>query len=256
MNGIVQLEGGGELPTLGLGTWQLQGRRAQEIVTRALEIGYRHFDTATIYGNEAHIGRALAASRVARSEVFITTKLPPQRFGREAETLTTSLDALQTGYVDLWLIHWPPRGGGSRTAWRGLVEARDRGLARAIGVSNYDVSQIDELFDDSGVKPAVNQVPWSPFQHDASVLEQHRARGVVLEGYSPFKRSQLSHAVLREVAEEHHVSPAQIVLRWHVQRGIVVIPKTATPARLFENFDIRGFSLTEAELRQIDSLST
>ncbi len=256
MNDTAQLDGGGQIPLLGLGTWQLQGRTAEQIVTRALEVGYRHIDTATMYGNEAQIGRALAASGIPRADVFVTTKLPPQRVGRERETLSASLAALQTNYVDLWLIHWPPRGGASRTAWRGFIEARDAGLARAIGVSNYDASQIDDLVDDSGVTPAVNQIPWSPFQHDASVLDEHRERGVVLEGYSPFKRSQLSHAVLREVATEHGVSPAQVVLRWHVQHGIVVIPKTATPERLVENFDIRGFSLSAAEMRRIDALST
>jgi diketogulonate reductase-like aldo/keto reductase len=256
VNGSAALEGGTAIPLLGLGTWQLHERNTEPIVTRALEIGYRHIDTATMYGNEAQIGRALAASGVPRAEIFVTTKLPPRRAGHEAATLAASLEALQTDYVDLWLIHWPPRGGASRDVWRRFIEARDRGLARAIGVSNYDLSQLDELVEDSGVPPAVNQIPWSPFQHDPSVLDAHRRRRVVLEGYSPFKRSQLSHAVLREVAAEHSVTAAQVVLRWHVQHGIVVIPKTATPARLVENFDIQGFTLSEAELRRLDGLST
>ncbi|MET0741606.1 MAG: aldo/keto reductase [Candidatus Nanopelagicales bacterium] len=256
MNNTAQLDGGAAIPLLGLGTWQLRGRTAEQIVARALDLGYRHIDTASLYGNEAEIGRALAASGVPRADVFVTTKLPPQRVGRERETLSASLDALQTDYVDLWLVHWPPRGAASRAAWRAFVAARERGLVRAIGVSNYNVSQIDDLTADSGATPSVNQVPWSPFQHDASVLEQHRARGVVLEGYSPFKRSQLSHAVLRETAGEHGVSAAQVVLRWHVQHGIVVIPKTATPARLVENFDIAGFELSADEMRRVDALST
>jgi diketogulonate reductase-like aldo/keto reductase len=243
------------MPLLGFGTWQLSGRRAYEAVRDAIDVGYRLVDTATMYGNEAAVGRAVRDSGVAREEVVVTTKLPPNRAGRERETLAASLRDLGLDMVDLWLIHWPPRGNSSPKVWRAFRELRDAGLIRAIGVSNYDADLIDELIDDSGEAPAVNQIPWSPWDYSASVLEAHRRRGIVVEGYSPFKRSDLSSVVLREIAEVHGVTPAQVVLRWHIEHGIAVIPKSATPARIRLNHDVFGFTLTAEEVARIDRLS-
>jgi diketogulonate reductase-like aldo/keto reductase len=242
------------MPLLGFGTWQLRGRRAYEAVRAALAAGYRHLDTATIYGNEGEVGRAIRDSGVPREELFITTKLPPGQAGKERATLATSLRELGIDTIDLWLIHWPPSRGASTKVWRALRELRDAGLTRAIGVSNYDAAGIDELIHDSGEAPAVNQIPWSPWDYSAAVVAAHRDRGVALEGYSPFKRSDLRSSVLRGIADAHGVTPAQVVLRWHIDHGIVVIPKSATPERIALNHDVFGFRLSADELATIDHL--
>jgi diketogulonate reductase-like aldo/keto reductase len=187
--------------------------------------------------------------------VFVTTKLPPRNAGRERRTITASLQALGMEYVDLWLVHWPPNQQARLEIWKEFLAARDDGLARAIGVSNYRVSHLDELREASGEAPAVNQIRWAPVLFDATQLAQHRQRGVVLEGYSPLKATNLRDPVLAEVAAEHGVSPAQVVLRWHLDHDVVVIPKSKSRDRIESNFDLFGFSLTDEELRRIDGLS-
>jgi 2,5-diketo-D-gluconate reductase A len=251
----VDLADGGRMPVVGLGTWQLRGRQAYEAVRHALRIGYRHIDTATMYRNEADIGRALRESGVPREDVFLTTKLPPDRAGRARSTLTASLRALGTDHIDLWLVHWPPAGRAQPATWADLLAARQDGLARAVGVSNYSTDQIDELVKATGEAPAVNQVPWSPADHDATMLAESRERGVVVEGYSPLKRTDLRSPVLAEIAAAHRVTAAQVVLRWHLEHGIAVIPKSAHPERMAANLDLFGFSLTAAEVARIDALA-
>jgi 2,5-diketo-D-gluconate reductase A len=247
----VTLAGGTQMPAVGFGTWRVNGRRGYDALRAALEVGYRHIDTATMYDNETEVGRAVRDSGLAREEVFITTKVPADRAGRERQVLGTSLRALGTEYVNLWLIHWPPRGNVLVPMWEALLRARDEGLARAVGVSNFTTAQIDRLPE----KPAVNQVPWSPFDHDPVHLAEAQSRGVVLEGYSPFKRSDLRNPVLAEVAAAHDVTPAQVILRWHLEHGIVVIPKSVTPARIVSNMDLFGFLLSDDEVARIDALS-
>lgn len=242
------------MPLLGFGTWQLPGRQAYEPVRVALETGYRHLDTATMYRNESEVGRALRDSGVPRADVFVTTKLPAERAGRERETIETSLKSLGIDQLDLWLVHWPPRGSARPQTWREFIAAREDGLTRAIGVSNYTVAQIDELTHATGVTPAVNQIPYSPALHDAQLLAEHRERGVTLEGYSPFRRSDLREPVLAEVAAAHGVAPTQVILRWHIQHGIVVIPKSATPERVRANFDVFDFALTADEMARVDAV--
>jgi 2,5-diketo-D-gluconate reductase A len=251
----VALDPGGAMPLVGLGTWQMTGARCQAAVRAALEVGYRHIDTATMYGNEREVGRAVRDSGVPREQVFVTTKLPPGAAGRERRTLDGSLRALGMDHVDLWLVHWPPRGRGLVSTWRELLAARDRGLARAVGVSNYSLAQLDELTAAAGATPQVNQIPWAPTRYDPVLLAEHRRRGVALEGYSPFKNTDLRHPLLVEVATRHGVTPAQVVVRWHVDHQVVVIPKSATPERIATNFDVLGFSLSEEELARIDGLS-
>jgi 2,5-diketo-D-gluconate reductase A len=242
------------MPLLGFGTWQATGQRGYDAVRRALDVGYRHIDTATMYGNEAEIGRAVRDSGVAREDIFITTKLPPERAGRERRTLAASLAALDTEYVDLWLIHWPPSRRAGVSTWREFLAVRDEGLARSVGVSNYDAAELDELTTAIGEAPAVNQIRWSPSLYDSRVVAEHRERGVALEGYSPFKTSDLTHPVLIRIAEAHGVTSAQVVLRWHIDHGFVVIPKSVTRDRIRDNFDVFGFSLSPDELREIDGL--
>jgi 2,5-diketo-D-gluconate reductase A len=243
------------MPLVGLGTWQMTGARCQAAVRAALQVGYRRIDTATMYRNEREVGRAVRDSGLPREQVFVTTKLPPGNAGRERRTLEGSLRALGMDYVDLWLVHWPPRGRALVSTWQELLAARDRGLARAVGVSNYRTAQLDELIGATGQAPQVNQIPWAPSRYDLALVGEHRRRGVVLEGYSPFKNTDLRHPVLVEIAARHGVTTAQVVVRWHVDHQVVVIPKSATPERIAVNFDVWGFSLTSEELARIDGLS-
>jgi 2,5-diketo-D-gluconate reductase A len=252
----VKLAGGVSMPLLGFGTWQISGRQAHEAVAHALQVGYRHLDTATMYANEDQVGRALRDSGVPRNEVFVTTKLPPRQAGRARRTIEESLQALGTDHVDLWLIHWPPNGRARPETWRELLAIRDEGLARAVGVSNYSTDQLDELIEATGEAPSVNQIRWSPSLYDAATVREHRERSVVLEGYSPFRAGNLRDPVLAEIAAGHGVTPAQVVLRWHLEHGTVVIPKSVTPERIESNFDIFGFSLTEDEVTRIDALGS
>jgi len=251
----VSLGGGRALPLVGLGTWEMTGSRCYQAVRYALDVGYRHIDTATMYRNEGDVGRAVRDSGLRREDVFVTTKLPPRDAGRERKTLEASLRALGMEYVDLWLVHWPPPGGAGAQVWKQLLAIRDEGLARAVGVSNYATVQLDELVRATGEAPQVNQIRWGPTLYDPDEVEGHRRRGVVLEGYSPFKSTDLRHPELVEIARRHGVTPAQIVVRWHVDHGVVVIPKSATPERIRVNFDVFGFSLDDDDMRRIDDLS-
>jgi 2,5-diketo-D-gluconate reductase A len=255
-NESVELTSATKMPILGLGTWQLRGSSAVNAVLRAFEVGYRHIDTATAYGNEEQVGRAIAQSGVRREDIFVTTKLPPGRAGRERETLESSLDALALGYVDLWLVHWPPSGSARPDVWQRLLELQAEGLTREVGVSNYSVSQIDELQRATGQLPAVNQIEWSPQLFDAGVLEAHRSRGVQVEGYSPLQTTNLRDPRLARIAESHSVTPAQVVLRWHIEHRIVAIPKSADGKRIAENADIFGFALTSPEVEILDGFAS
>ena len=251
----LSLRDGGAIPVLGFGTWLLERDGAYQPVRDALDIGYRHIDTATGYDNEQHVGRAIADSGIARNELFVTTKLPPDHAGREAQTLDESLRFLQLDYVDLWLIHWPVNDTAAPQVWEQLIAAREAGKVRAIGVSNYSPAFIDELIDATGVTPAVNQIPWSPRDHDEDRAAHARANGIVLEGYSGLKRSNLSDPTLVAIAHAHSVTVPQVIIRWHIEHDIVVIPKSAKRERIAENFDVFGFTLTAAEVANIDALA-
>ena len=242
------------MPLLGFGTWQMTGTTCYDALRAPPDAVHRHLDTATMYRNEAEVGRALRDSGVDRDEVFVTTKLPPREAGRADRTLEASLAALGLDAVDLWLVHWPP-GGGGEELWERFVAAREAGRARGIGVSNHSLEQVDRLTRASGVTPEVNQVSWAPSRYDPGVEAGHRERGVVLEGYSPFTNTDLGDPVLREVADAHGVTPAQVVLRWHVEHGVVVIPKSATPARIRVNLELGGFALSPDEVARVDGLA-
>jgi diketogulonate reductase-like aldo/keto reductase len=251
----VDLPGGVSMPMIGFGTWQLRGRAGREALRGALDAGYRHIDTATMYGNEADVGHALAASGLARDKVFITTKLPSGKVGRERATLAASLRALGTDHVDLWLVHWPPPERTLIQVWCEFLALRDEGRARAIGVSNYSLAQIDRLIKATGQAPAVNQIPWSPGRYDAALLAGHRERGVAVEGYSPLKRTNLASSVLTEIAAAHGATPAQVVLRWHLEHGVTVLVKSVHPERIASNIEALRFSLDPGEVARIDGLS-
>ncbi|MEP7053792.1 MAG: aldo/keto reductase [Actinomycetota bacterium] len=255
VNSTLPLHAGGAIPVLGLGTWQMTGPPAYDAVRAALDLGYRHIDTATAYGNEQEIGRAVRDSDVPRADIFITTKFPPEQVGQERETLDASLRKLGVDYVDLWLVHWPPNREAAPETWREFVSAQERGVAREIGVSNYSAAQIDQLVAATDVPPALNQIPWSPRDYDAATVAEHAERDVVLEGYSAFKRSNLDDPVLHEIAAAHGVQPAQVVLRWHIDHDFVVIPKSSNRERLAANFAVWGFQLTPEEIERIDGLA-
>ena len=250
----VDLGGGVTMPMVGFGTWQLGGRRAYEAVRYALEVGYRHLDTATMYRNEHEVGQALRDGGLDRGEVFVTTKLQPGNAGRARAILAESLRALGTSYVDLWLIHWPPRRPASVPLWREFLAVRDEGQCRSVGVSNYGIAQIDELTAATGQHPAVNQIPWSPSRYDPALLAAHADRGIAVEGYSSLKGTRLGDRALAEIAARHGVTPAQVVLRWQLAHNITAIPKSSHPDRIKSNFDLFGFSLTPEEVATLDRL--
>ncbi|WP_433049991.1 aldo/keto reductase [Dactylosporangium sp. CS-033363] len=250
----VELAPGVNLPTIGFGTWQITGRSAYESARAALDAGYRHIDTATMYGNEEEIGRALRDSGLDRSEVFITTKLPPSQAGKERQTLDASLKALGVDFVDLWLIHWPPARGRSLPTWVSFLEQRDAGRIRSAGVSNYDTALVDELIKETGETPVVNQVPWSPAQHDPRFLDDMRDRRVVVEGYSALKNTPLDDPRLVKIAEAHGVTVPQVVLRWQLHHDVVIIPKSTHPERMAQNLAVLEFSLTADEIATVNDV--
>jgi diketogulonate reductase-like aldo/keto reductase len=251
---VVRIADGVSVPLIGFGTWELNRDDAYSGVRAALDIGYRHIDTATAYENEDAVGKAVRDSGVGRENVFITTKCPPGNAGREAETIDASLKALGVDFVDLWLVHWPPNRQASPDTWKAFIEALEQGKTRSIGVSNYSVAQIDELVSATGRAPALNQIPWNPFAFDEREVAELQSRQVVLEGYSPLKRSDLGNPVLAEIAAAHGKTAAQVILRWHVEHGFVVIPRSKRRERIEENFDIFDFELTQEELGRIDAL--
>jgi diketogulonate reductase-like aldo/keto reductase len=209
-----------------------------------------------MYANEAEVGQALADSGLDRADVFVTTKIRPSDAGKARAILRQSLLALRTDYLDLWLVHWPPsRRSDSRQLWNELLEVQAEGLVRDVGVSNYSLPEIDDLTSSAGQAPAVNQIDWGPTFYDGRVLAGHAERGIAVEGYSSLKNTNLDDPVLAKIAAAHGVTPAQVVLRWHLEHDVTVIPKSAHPDRITANFDLGGFSLTPEEVASIDDLA-
>jgi diketogulonate reductase-like aldo/keto reductase len=251
---------GNEIPALGLGTWPLDDDGAFRVVGDALRAGYRLVDTATNYGNEAGVGRAVAESGIARDEVFVTTKLPGRQHGRREALagLDESLARLGLDHVDLYLIHWPlPAIGRYVETWEALVELREQGKTRSIGVSNFTPAQIDEVAERTGVLPVVNQVELHPELGQAELRAWHDARGIVTESYSPLgpDTDVLGHPGVAEVAAAHGRTPAQVILRWHVQIGAVPIPKSADPTRLRQNLGVFDFELDAGQMAVLDAVN-
>ena len=242
-----------EIPLLGLGVWQVpNGPECVNAVRWALELGYRHVDTAQLYGNEESVGRGLRESGVSREEVFITTKFLPARRDAEAEA-QRSLDRLGVDQVDLYIVHWPQ--GGATGAWRGMERAHERGYARSIGVSNYGVSELDELISVATIPPVLNQVQFSPFEYRRRLLEACEARNVTLEAYSPLGTGRhLADRRVRQIAERVGRTPAQVLLRWCVQRDLPVIPKSTHRDRIEENAQIFDFTLSDEDMDALDAL--
>ncbi len=254
----VRLNNGVEIPRFGLGVFRASpGEEARAAVRTALELGYRHIDTARVYGNEADVGAGLRDSGVPRSEVFITTKLwnSDQGYDSALRAFDGSLRELGTDYVDLYLIHWPVPGKRA-DSWRALERILADKRARAIGVSNYMVRHLEEVLARSPVVPAVNQVEFNPFLYQRGLLEFCQRKGIQLEAYSPLTKGyRLGHPALTEVARRYGKSPAQVLIRWCLQRDTVVIPKSSQPERIRENASVFDFELSAADLAVLDGLN-
>lgn len=249
----VALGDGVAMPLVGLGVWQIRaGRPAEDAVGWALEAGYRHIDTAAAYGNEESVGRAVRASGLPRGEVFVTTKMRSREPDPE-RALAQSLERLGLDHVDLYLIHSP--GGDSERHWPAFAELRSRGLARSIGVSNWSDAALERLVARADVPPAVNQIDFNPFRFSAATLETHRRRGVVLEAYSPLGRGRaLDDAVVGDVARRVGRTPAQVLVRWAVQRGLPAIPKSTRRERIAANREVFDFTLSSEDMARLDAL--
>jgi diketogulonate reductase-like aldo/keto reductase len=249
----VSLSNGIEMPLLGLGVWRIpDGEQTENAVCWALEAGYRHIDTAQLYGNESAVGRAVHSSGLERAEVFVTTKLHP-RASDPTRALHESLARLSMDHVDLFLIHWPSPAAGDQ--WDALERAYDQGLSRAIGVSNWGSREIDATIARARVRPHVDQVQFSPFQFRRALLEHCHRLEITLEAYSPLTRGQsLRHPTIMRIAHEHGRTPAQVMLRWAIERDVVVIPKSTHRERIVENAAIFDFRLAPDAIAVLDAL--
>jgi 2,5-diketo-D-gluconate reductase A len=257
----VRLNDGAEIPQFGFGVFQIPAEETVTAVRTALDAGYRHIDTAQMYGNEAEVGRAIAESGVPREEIFVTTKLNNDGHGYDAAlgALDESLRKLGLDHVDLFLIHWPrPQEGRYVETWTALEKLKADGKARSVGVSNFTVEHLDRLAERTGTVPAVNQIELHPQFPQAALRAYHAEHGIATEAWSPIGQGGdlLQDGRLRALADQHGRSPAQIVLRWHIQLGNIVFPKSVTPERIRENIDVFDFALSADDMAVVDGLDT
>lgn len=255
-----ELNDGTTLPAIGFGTYTLTGEEGTDAVLSALDAGYRLLDTAVNYENEEEVGQAIRKSSVARDEIVVATKIPGRFHARglAVTSVEDSLRRLGLDHLDICLIHWPnPSVGLYVEAWRGLIDARERGLVRTIGVSNFSETHLQRVVDETGVTPALNQIELHPWFPQAGMRAAHDRLGIFTEAWSPLgkRRAPFEEAPVTSAADAHGVTPAQVVLRWHLQLGSLPIPKSATPERQRENLDVFGFELDGSEMDGISGLA-
>ena len=252
----ISLNDGNAIPQLGFGVWQVPNEEAAKVVGTAISTGYRSIDTAAIYGNEIGVGRAIAGSPVQRTELFITTKLWNDQHTNARSALKKSLSRLGLDHVDLYLIHWPkPRQNAYVEAWKALVKLKEEGRAKSVGVSNFTVSQLKRIIDATGVAPSVNQIELHPRFQQKELAAYHTEHRIITESWSPLGQGTLlENPTLKALAQKHGRTPAQVVIRWHLDRGHIVIPKSVTPSRIRGNFDVFDFSLDADDLAKIAAL--
>jgi 2,5-diketo-D-gluconate reductase A len=249
-----------EIPQLGFGVFQVPPEETEEVVAEALRVGYRHIDTAAAYRNEQGVGAAIAAAGIRREEIFVTTKLwnSQQGYDSALEAVAKSLGRLGLEYIDLYLIHWPvPEQDRYLETWRAFEQIREQGKARAIGVSNFRIEDLERLDEETGTKPAVNQIELHPRFQQRELRAYHAEHGIATEAWSPLAQAAvLEDETIVAIAEAHGRSAAQVVLRWHLQLGNIVIPKSVTSARIRENFELFAFELSGEEMAAIEALDT
>lgn len=252
-NSTVSLRSGNEMPVISIGTWQLTHNTAQTIV-EALDQGYPMIDTSGDYGTQPGIGEGLRRSGRKREDLYLVTKI--EETDDPLVASANNLNELGVDYVDLMLLHRPPEEGTGRRLWEGLIKVREEGLAKDIGVSNYSMELVVDLIDATGEVPAVNQVEWSPFGHSNNFLEHARHHGIVVQAYSPLTRAtRLDDARLNEIAKRHGRSPAQVLVRWNLQRGTVPLPKANKPKHIRENIGVFDFELSGDEMNNLNALN-
>ena len=257
----ITLNTGAQLPQLGYGVFQVPADGVVEPVLAALQAGYRSIDTAAVYGNEEGVGKAIAESGVRREDLFVTTKLWNDRQGYDStlQAFDESMTKLGLDYLDLYLIHWPAAGQDKYVeTWRAFEKLHNEGRIKSIGVSNFQIPHLRRLFEETDVVPAINQIELHPNLQQADLRAFHREHGILTEAWSPIGQGKglLEDATLTSLAEKYGKSPAQIVLRWHVQLGNVVIPKSATPSRIRENIQVFDFEIAEDDMNVIAGLET
>jgi 2,5-diketo-D-gluconate reductase A len=254
----ISLRDSDAIPQLGFGVFLIPRRETEEVVAQALSVGYRHIDTAALYGNEAEVGQAIHASGLERSEVFVTTKCFNEDHGYEQakRALSASLKRLEMDYVDLYLIHWPvPARDKYVETWKAFIDARAEGLVRSIGVSNFQPAHLERIVRETGETPAVNQIELHPYLQQHGLRREHEELGIVTEAWSPLARGRVvDDPAIVAIAQAHSKTPGQVAIRWHLQLGNVVIPKSVTPQRIEQNFDVFDFELSAAEMQAIAEL--
>jgi 2,5-diketo-D-gluconate reductase A len=256
----ITLHDGNIIPQLGLGVWQTPNDVAVSAVKTAIESGYSHIDTAAIYGNEGGVGEGIRAAGIPRDRIFVTTKVwnADQGFDATLKAATTSLNRLGLDHVDLYLIHWPaPKKDLYVETWRALIRLKDKGKARSIGVSNFAVEHLDRIIGETGVSPVLNQIELHPRFQQRALRKAHTERGIATQSWSPLGQGTLlADPAIATIAAKHGRTPAQVIIRWHIDNGQIVIPKSVTTSRIVQNFDVFGFALDAEDLATIAKLDS